>query len=332
MQANVRSKQSPRFGPLVLLLGVSPVVLAGCAGSEGTSPDDTPASISIVSGNNQTGEVDSPLDAGLVAVVKNAGGDGLSGRTVQWTVIAGGGTLGAPSSTTSASGQASNTYTLGSNVGTNTVRAAVQGTSLSTDFNATANAAPDLVPASIAVVSGNNQSAPVSTALAQSLVVVVKNAGGGVLSNVAVDWSVTAGGGSLGSAVSTTAGNGEASNTFTVDDTEGSSTIEAAVQSDATLTTQFTATATAVADAAVSVNDNQFDPNAVNVGLNSKVTWTWAGANQHNVTFVDGALSSSGTQSSGTHEVTFTQSGSFTYYCTIHGSPDGGMRGSVTVP
>jgi plastocyanin len=307
----------------------------GCSSEEGGTdpvPDTTPASMTVVSGNTQTGQVGTALGSPLVVRVANAAGDALSGITVAWAVEAGGGSLGAATSTTNTQGQAQIAYTLGASAGTNTVRAMAQGTTISTTFSATATAPPaDTVPATITVVSGNNQSATVGMALGQPLVAVVRNAGGQALTNVTVAWSVTSGTGALGSATSVTNGAGQASNSFTVAGSPGAATIEAAVQSNATINVSFTATATAIVNGAVNVNDNSFDPNAVTVSTGGQVTWSWAGSNSHNVTWVSGGFTNSTTKNAGTHDVTFASVGAFSYYCTIHGTPTTGMRGTVTV-
>jgi hypothetical protein len=63
----------------------------------------------------------------------------------------------------------------------------------------------------------------------------------------------------------------------------------------------------------------------------SEVTWTWRGGTQHNVTFEDGNGSSS-SQTSGTHDRTFSATGTFRYRCTLHsGNFTSGMVGSVVV-
>ena len=77
---------------------------------------------------------------------------------------------------------------------------------------------------------------------------------------------------------------------------------------------------------AVTVADNSFTPNATTVVPGTTVTWTWAGAVQHNVTFDDGTASI--TQRSGTFARTFSTAGTFPYHCTIHGAA---MSGTVTV-
>jgi len=89
--------------------------------------------------------------------------------------------------------------------------------------------------------------------------------------------------------------------------------------------TGITGTTSATGNA-VRVADNSFTPSATTVPPGTTVTWTWAGARQHNVTFDDGTASA--TQASGTFQRTFAAAGSYAYHCTIHGSV---MSGVVTV-
>lgn len=81
----------------------------------------------------------------------------------------------------------------------------------------------------------------------------------------------------------------------------------------------------------VAVRDNFFEPAGFQVEVGEGVQWAWEGENEHNVTFVDPMMGNSATQSEGTFSKTFSAAGDYPYYCTIHGTPTSGMRGSVTV-
>lgn len=72
-------------------------------------------------------------------------------------------------------------------------------------------------------------------------------------------------------------------------------------------------------ETSVSVRDNLFDPDQNTISAGQTVTWTWAGSNSHNVTFDDAGIGNSVTQSAGSFQKTFSQTGNFTYYCTVHG-------------
>jgi len=289
--------------------------------------DNTPAEIVLISGNAQSTKAGTALTDSLIVEVRNAAGTPLASVAVDWSVT-GGGTLGAATVVTNASGRAANAYTAGNTAGSPTVTAAVEtNPALSVAFNVTVT--PDDVPATMAIVSGNNQTAAPSTALGQPLVAVVRNALAQPLENVTVAWTVTAGGGALGSATSTTNVGGQASNTYTTGAAAGANTIQAAVQSNTNIKVTFTATALPLT-AGVSVQDNSFNPFNATVLAGGTVTWTWTGGNPHDVTWVSGGFTNSATQTSGAHNVTFASAGTFTYYCTIHGTPTTGMRGTVT--
>lgn len=327
-----------RTGACCLLL----VTHAACGGDDGTTtppvtePDTTAASITAVSGDGQTAEVGTPLPTLLGVRVTNSAGEPLVTKTISWSVESGGGALAGSTSVTNALGEATNAYTLGSSPGTNTVRASVDGTSLSTTLTATATAAPviDTVPASIEIVSGDGQSAIVGEVLDSALVVVLRNAAGDTITGqqARTTWTVTAGDGTLLQSEVVANVTGEMVNIYTVSSAPRTDTIEVTATGDPSLKATFTATAAAApATAAISVEDNQFVPDEVIVGSGGSVTWNWGGSNSHNVTWVSGGLSNSATQSAGTHSVNFPASGSFDYYCTIHGSPTSGMRGTVEV-
>ncbi len=81
----------------------------------------------------------------------------------------------------------------------------------------------------------------------------------------------------------------------------------------------------------VRVDDNFFAPGTVTatrVDGTAQVVWNWAGSNLHNVTF-DAGPPHSDTQSSGSFSRDFSEPGSFTYICTVHGRAV--MSGTVTV-
>ena len=89
-----------------------------------TSTPGAAASLAIASGNAQTGNAGSALAAPLVVTATDAHGNAVPGATVTFTVARGGGSVGSATATTSASGEAQTTLTLGSTAGTNSVVAA----------------------------------------------------------------------------------------------------------------------------------------------------------------------------------------------------------------
>lgn len=78
----------------------------------------------------------------------------------------------------------------------------------------------------------------------------------------------------------------------------------------------------------VTVNDSFFTPDCTTVPVGTTVTWTWNGGLDHNVTFSNTSLGTSGNRSNGaTFSKQFPAAGTFAYSCTLHA----GMNGSVVV-
>lgn len=96
-------------------------------------------------------------------------------------------------------------------------------------------------PASLTIVGGNPQAGTTGLPLGQTLRVRVTDDDGEPLGGVEVSWAVTAGGGTLATATSTTDGDGVAVNSWTLGATEGQQTVTASVPGANTAT--FTATA-----------------------------------------------------------------------------------------
>ncbi len=82
----------------------------------------------------------------------------------------------------------------------------------------------------------------------------------------------------------------------------------------------------------VNVQDNSFSPPAILVSTGATVTWSWSGSEPHNVTWSSAGLPNSPTQSSGNFQATMpSTTGELVYYCTLHGTPTSGMRGTIRV-
>jgi plastocyanin len=91
-------------------------------------------------------------------------------------------------------------------------------------------------------------------------------------------------------------------------------------------------TARRAGQSAVDVVDNQFTPSQLTVQVGTEVVWTSDGQDPHTVTADDGSFDSGNLESGDTFSTTFDESGSFAYYCQIHGGPGGsGMSGVVVV-
>jgi plastocyanin len=87
--------------------------------------------------------------------------------------------------------------------------------------------------------------------------------------------------------------------------------------------------ATPVVTTNVTVSNNEFTPDFIQVSPGATVTWTWvAGAATRNVTFADASITDIPNQATGAHPSTMpTAAGDYSYLCSIHG----GMTGNVRV-
>ncbi|MGH7517851.1 MAG: Ig-like domain-containing protein, partial [Gemmatimonadales bacterium] len=95
--------------------------------SGGGGGDDDDSRVTIISGNDQTGEVDKELRDPLVIRVTDQAGRGVAGASVAWVVTEGGGAAKPVVGTTDGSGRASTRWTLGREPGRNRISAAVPG-------------------------------------------------------------------------------------------------------------------------------------------------------------------------------------------------------------
>jgi hypothetical protein len=115
-------------------------MIGGCSSDSTTAAvaAATPAQVVVVAGSNAlVGTVGAVLPPVQVEV-QDASSAPIAGQTVTWTVISGGGAVNATSSTTDSNGIASVVWTLGPVAGTDSLLAAVNGTSLNATISATA--------------------------------------------------------------------------------------------------------------------------------------------------------------------------------------------------
>ncbi len=221
------------------------------------------ATISANSVTSQSAPVGTAVSAPPSVLVTDGAGNPVSGVTVNFAVTAGGGSLNGASPVTDPFGVATVTaWTLGGAAGANTVTATLSGVAGSpVTFNATGTAG---TATSIAINTGNNQTATVNTNVATAPSVKITDAGGNPVANVAVSFAVASGGGSaLGtSATSNTLGIATVGS-WTLGTVAGSNTLNATATLLGTPTT-VTFTATGVAGAAATLTktagDNQTAP------------------------------------------------------------------------
>jgi adhesin/invasin len=185
--------------------------LSGCGGDKLTLPGDaTPTKIEMVTGDAQAGIVGTALPLPLVVKVTDELGRAVVNQNVTFTVQSGAGQVSPGSMATGSDGRASTTWTLGPNAGAQGVQAQAVGggapDNLVVAFGATAVAGSGSL---IAAVSGNDQSAPVNSALTDSLVVKVSDGSNNPVSGITVQWTAV-GGGSVSPATVVTGADGRA--------------------------------------------------------------------------------------------------------------------------
>jgi plastocyanin len=81
--------------------------------------------------------------------------------------------------------------------------------------------------------------------------------------------------------------------------------------------------------------DNAFDPEAARVAAGTEVTWRNNGRNEHNVIPEDDdaewRIDTEDFQPGDSGSFTFTEPGTYRFYCSIHGTVDTGMIGLIVV-
>jgi plastocyanin len=84
-------------------------------------------------------------------------------------------------------------------------------------------------------------------------------------------------------------------------------------------------------DAKITINGTSFSPSTITVDPGQPVCWTWSESTPHNIHADDDSFTSGGPANNGTFQTTFTAAGSHGFYCQVHGTAAGGMRGAVVV-
>jgi hypothetical protein len=204
--------------------------------------------IVAVSGQDQSGPVGSKLASPLVVQVSDAFGNPIQGVVVTWTAD-GGGSVGAPTTTTGPDGTTSVERTLGGTAGTQRTFASVDGLAgspVTFVHTATAGAA-----SGVTIVAGDDQTGPISTELPLDLVVEVRDAASNPVPSVAVTWVIGVGGGSVTPTTSTTDASGRATAAWTLGPVPAENTVSAVVSGIGVA--EFSAHATAGAPARLTI-------------------------------------------------------------------------------
>lgn len=236
---------------------------SACSSSPPTGPSATtpppppppPAALVITGGNAQTALAGEAVASAPRVRVTTPAGDGVPGVFVSFSVISGGGSVEFPSDTTDSSGSASpGIWTLGSQVGTQQLRATAAGLGSAT-FSAVATAgAPD----AIVIAKGDAQSATAGTAVSIRPAVSVRDGGSNPVSGISVTFSVLEGGGSITGAVVTTNAAGIAEiGSWTLGTVAGANRLQAASNGLAPITITATGVPGPAASVAVEAGDGQ---------------------------------------------------------------------------
>ncbi|MEO8448246.1 MAG: plastocyanin/azurin family copper-binding protein [Gemmatimonadota bacterium] len=184
----------------------------------------------------------------------------------------------------------------------------------------------------IAVAGGNNQSAKVGLALPDPLRVVVTK-DGAVMANQTVTWQVATGTATVNPGSGPTDAQGVATTAVTIGGAVAGVLTISATTTGATSGVTFSANAIA-AVGAVAVTNNSFTPSSITITAGGTVSFTWGnGAMGHNIVPDGSTIPSIGAfyDAPFSIDVTFPTAGTYNYHCANHGSPGGGMHGTVTV-
>ena len=231
------------------------------------SDEPTPNRLDLVSGDRQTGTVNTRLAEDFVVLVVDSNNHGIAGQTVTFTIRAGGGSLSKTSTTSDDAGKARTRLTLGSAPGTNRVEATVSGLP-AVEFTATATPGEERGDTStttsdeerrdtptdgnagrLELVSGDPQTGTVNTELAKDFVVRLVGSNNQPVAGQTVTFTViTEGGGFLSPTSATTNANGEARTRLTLGGAPGTYRVAAIV--DGLQPMIFTATASVEGDSA----------------------------------------------------------------------------------
>ena len=199
-------------------------------------------------------------------------------------------------------------------------------------------------PAALSVArsepSGQGQSGMAGQDLANPMRIVVLR-GDVPEAGAVVTWNATGSGALLKPSVDTTGPDGISTSIWHLGSEVGAQSSQAAVVGGAEGSpVQFTATAaappggpTAVGIQLRSDGGNRFTPDNVTIAVGTTVTWTWVGG-FHDVTSTGNpGFPGSGSPVSAPHTFsqTFNTPGTYLYFCSVHGSPSAGMRGTIVV-
>ncbi|MEO8140025.1 MAG: Ig-like domain-containing protein, partial [Gemmatimonadota bacterium] len=241
-----------------------------------TAVAGAPDTVFAALGDLQSGSVGNTLTDSLAVLVTDQFANPVAGQTVNWTVPAGQGSVSAATAVTGADGRAAVTRRLGLTTGTQTALATIGGVAGSpVTFTSTATAGGAVRAVKL---FGDNQTAPASFQLTDSIVVQVQDVNGNGVPGRNVNWVVTDGG-SVTPLTSVTDAQGMAFAYWTLKPTAGANQLTAAAAGLAQL--QFSATGTSATPAHLLAQSSTSIAGTagLNVGQNPSVKVTDANSN-----------------------------------------------------
>jgi protocatechuate 3,4-dioxygenase beta subunit len=185
------------------------------------------ASISVASGNNQSGTVATKLTQALTALVTDSYNNPVSGVSVTFSDAGAGGTFSNPNPVvTGTNGTAAQFYTLPTRASAISITATAAGVSSPAVFTENSTAGP---ATGIAVTNGNNQTGAAGTKLTQALSALVTDQYNNPVSGVSVTFNDGGAGGAFSNPnPGVTNSSGTATQSYTLPPVTGTITITAA--------------------------------------------------------------------------------------------------------
>ena len=232
----------PRFGRMAVVpaLLIAASIVAGCEG-EPTTSNTKVGTLELVSGDDQSGSAGLLLGQHLVVRILDQYGRPAAGEPVFFELdaasLAKGASVDPVVDTTGADGIASTQLRLGASTGTYRLEAIWPGLELfeqgqtlrpfqTVEFVATAGPAP---PATLTILSGDDQTGAVDSLLPQALTVEVTDAFGNPVPGVTVTFAVASGGGQVSTTAATTNSSGVATTSWTLGPSVGAQSVVAFV-------------------------------------------------------------------------------------------------------
>ncbi|HWZ29230.1 MAG TPA: hypothetical protein VNX15_11745, partial [Gemmatimonadales bacterium] len=233
-----------------LLTTAFALAAAASCSKGGTTPTQI-RTLSKVAGDSQVGSAGVALGTSLSVQVKDQNGAPVSGAVVSWGAGTGGGSVGAPSSSTDGTGTATMSRTLGPAAGYQSTTASLSG---ATGSPITFTSISQVQGAfTIAAGTGTGQTDTVLATLGAPFQVLVTDHTGAPVAGVIVGFAVTSGGGSMTQSADTTDGSGHATAALIFPSTVGTKSVQASVTGLLGSPVGFSALATAGHAAAMSL-------------------------------------------------------------------------------